>query len=120
MPFDQQNHEPGDATLSALITARGLIAEPDSWWQNGRNDIFGRYCPITAIGERWRQRTGEDLLFDNHIIWEYLKAGAHAHDLPAFARWNDAATTTHAMVLAAFDRAIAVRLEDIRQQASNG
>lgn len=111
MPFDQTNFEPADAILEALVTARGLIDEPRKWWR-GHGDGFNKYCILTATGEGW-QISGGDGPDDGHMICGYLRSAVPAITTLGVANYNDAATTTHAMVIAVMDRAIAARRADL-------
>jgi hypothetical protein len=93
-----------------LVAARALIARPEAWTKGA----FARAADGTRlyVGERRRRRS-------RCAAGAYLAAGGETDDAGymalcaamggvwAVSDFNDAETTTHADVLAAFDRAIA-------------
>lgn len=95
-----------DQTVSDLLTARALIAEPHLWTRH-RNyiemvDGTVMRCPGQALVDAARGN-----LARANRAWQYVLDAigtAYGCDLPA---WNDDSRRTHAEVLDAFDRAIA-------------
>ena len=86
-----------------LRVARALIDSPDKWLQGDYCNISGdRFCAYGAI----RNASGYES--DDQPAVDYFKS---ATDGRGFL-FNDNATTTHAMVMAAFDRAIALAEAD--------
>ena len=86
-----------------LRDARALIDTPDKWVK-GYNERDGCMCVLGAIAKVLRSR---NVIPD----WEYSESAEMAKFLPAGFRqiddFNDHPTTTHADVMALFDRAIA-------------
>jgi hypothetical protein len=83
-----------------LIAARKLIEKPENWTQ--RKFRHGdAYCMSGAL-----------LAIDGHSIMSSAVYAALKQAVPSsfhcLAEWNDAPERTHAEVLAAFDRAIAM------------
>lgn len=97
MPFDQTNfiEAPVSRVVRILQVARAKIEDPANW----RKDEFekeGRYCAVGAVisVSGWGDCSA----------WRALDAVCELQCTPWF---NDQPTTTHADVLALFDRAIA-------------
>lgn len=113
MPFDQVNFVlpavETDATLRTLIAGRALLSDGRRW-AKGDYCVGDTFCVVGALGIRTDRRASRTDAQREAIF--YL--GAH---VPKghfrIADFNDNPTTTHADVLALFDRAIAARREDI-------
>lgn len=90
--------------LAVLKAARHLIRRRWSWWGGRPLWYFvpgSRYCALTAVNASARAR-------GFRAAWAQQRL---AHNLPAgwdyVEKFNDHPTTTHADVLALYDRAIA-------------
>jgi hypothetical protein len=103
-----------DPVVGVLVRARGLIETPEKWGQ--APDVDGeRRCLVTALltvaggGEPDTYRKARRCLAEATSVTD------KEHDLWGYwiGRWNDAPERTHAEVLAALDRAIALRVEEI-------
>lgn len=109
MPRDQVSESelfvaPVDPVLDVLVKARAWLDDPAHWLQGAYGDFAGT-CdgPTCAWGALWKFTLNDSATeFAALSILEGL-AGVH---VPHF---NDAPSTTHADVLALFDRAIASR-----------
>ena len=86
-------------TVEVLRAARALIADESKWWRGGCA-VAGQACMFNAVS-----RAGGEPYTDAHKA--LLRAIGCNEDEPTegFA-WND--SHTHAEVMAAFDRAIAI------------
>lgn len=88
-------------TRDDLIAAKALIDTPEKWCKGAFRDRHGRICAITAISSaaisNYREMRGA--LFDQIIQPRRKPIGVGA--------FNDLPTTTHADVMALFDRALA-------------
>ena len=92
-----------------LRAARALIGTPDKWWKGGANGAGVSKCSAQAI----YHQPGYD--FDSLNFLSVAiggKPGCYAHIFD----WNDAPERTHADVMAAFDRAIALAEKDEPQR----
>ncbi len=92
-----------------LIAARALIDTPDRWKKRAGDDGFGTpCCAIVAANRRSRYGTAENEAM-RRSLFEQLPAAYKKHgtlygmDVGYF---NDDPATTHADILALFDRAI--------------
>lgn len=89
-------------TADDLRAARAAIAAPGLWCKNAYED-GGRCCAIRAL------EVATCRLLGDAAFWRARQALRHA--LPegflSVIAYNDAPTTTHADILALFDRAIA-------------
>lgn len=105
--------ESGDdwITLDILIKARELISDPERWTQgvNARNRAGGLTSPENdaavcwcGIGALCRVAGDDDLHWAKAVV--FLHKTAREAGFKDFPDFND--TSTHAEVLAAFDRAI--------------
>jgi hypothetical protein len=83
-------------TLNILIAARALIGDPANWGQ-GNGDRPGTNCASEAISKSAFHAGEAFFAFD-----ALMKAAGISDNIP---RWND--HSTHAQVLAGFDKAIA-------------
>jgi hypothetical protein len=86
-----------------LIAARALIDTPEKWGKGEYEPRPGCYCAMGAVAVA----AGMDGRFDDIFGQEEhvrLEAQAPGRDVVNF---NDAAGTTHADIMALFDRAIA-------------
>ncbi len=94
---------------AVLRAARTLIATPERWTKRAyRKDAAGNMCePEQAVC-----RCAEGALCDSDGTddewWRAYDVFRDAIGLDSIALWNDAPERTHADVLAAFDRAIAL------------
>lgn len=112
MPFDQTNFTlpavETDEVLRELTATRALIADPSHWgkvhYREGE-----RYCVSGAARQVGMSMASKRLLS--------LEVPATFRADPVWRKWvpqfNDHPTTTHADVLALFDRAIAARRAEI-------
>ena len=105
------------SAIDTLITARRLIERPECWTIGAYNkDADGMdfvnpadavaWCAEGAVWEACRPICGGEIVGGDALA--LLTEAIHNEHVPI---WNDAATTTHADVLAAFDRAIAIARE---------
>lgn len=112
MPFDSTNYQPNDEVLDVLVKARANIADPSRWMKLGPAHTSGMRgnCIVGHTGR----------LCDTSALAQAVALALAAH-LPdersrrfASAVWvfNDHPATTHADVLALFDRAIAGRVAE--------
>lgn len=125
---------------SAILTsARAYLSDPDHWCQ-GRLFVSGEHPQACSIGAirfagsilqwvRYAPASPDDRPFHlGTAVWpsieqteraqraeEYLKVAVE----DAIPTWNDEEGRTHAEVLAAFDRAIALAEADETEQQSN-
>ena len=102
MPFDFSPTET-NTVADTLRRARALIDTPEKWCQN-EHQIGHAYCVEAALNIVWR---GDVLgsIFDSCPAWKLLQDATGVQKL---FDWNDAPERTHAEVLAAFDKAIAL------------
>lgn len=119
MPFDAVGFEIAikDATLDALVKAREWLEQPGHWtkrraWRDrtgmatSNTALVGSTCALGAVSFQLYQHGGivPGVYSDAaELLENACGAGACVPD------FNDRATTTHADVLALFDRAIAAR-----------
>lgn len=97
-----------------LIKARDLIKNPDNWGKgNGlRGPLKPQYCIISAIDTK----AGTNWMEKSDYLAEHLPAPFHTGDALELADFNDDPATTHADVMALFDRAIAkLDVEEFKQ-----
>jgi len=92
-----------DSVLSNLIAARELLSEPRRWIK-GDYCRAGSYCIYGAI--HWAGEYSSIFDAEQSPTAKFLEAVAEDRIL---AFWNDLPSTTHADVLALFDRAISSR-----------
>jgi hypothetical protein len=97
---------PIDPVLATLIAARKLIEKPENWGQ-GKFESAGAYCAWGALMFGSRQLAISNPQNDGYEeAYRAIRDITPYRNLPAFNdRWN----TTHADVLALFDKAIAAR-----------
>jgi hypothetical protein len=91
-------------TVEILRAARADIADPTTWWKggpHGGDSRWGTYCALLAVGNH----VSDDC---SHPAVIALARACGGEGPGAIIRMNDAERTTHAEVLAAFDRAIAI------------
>lgn len=89
--------------LIALMSARALIADPAKWGkgQRGRDRGWETCCAADAI-EKSADPENEIATLD-----AFYRANGLGRKCGDILEWNDDPDTTHADVLAAFDKAIA-------------
>jgi hypothetical protein len=91
-----------------LIAAKALIDAPDKWTK-GIHFSGGRYCAMGAVGAATRQPHGGsrwaecDRALIKSAPRHRWREGVDGHPVVAF---NDDPATTHADIMALFDRAI--------------
>lgn len=103
MPFDQSSYQPTDPVLKCLQDARQWLSDP-AHWVKGHYNAGDASC---AHGAVCRIGLSTDLTIKAwHLLDEACPLGTPNPFTPIF---NDDPTTTHADVLALFDRAIAAR-----------
>lgn len=97
-----------DGTLRVLIEARELLSDPRRWTRGDycRGDAF---CIMGALGYRLEGQE-ESFARDDALCLLGCELPTRLWNIPAF---NDRPTTTHADVLALFDRAIARRRAEL-------
>lgn len=124
MPFDQQNFEPtpSDEVLARLIAGRDRIADPVRWTRgalmrdatdDGPAAMCARgaiFCGFSATA-REIYAAADDALFRRLPMRFQTMRDARFAGVPSF---NNDPSTTHADVLALFDRAIAARKAEMR------
>lgn len=84
-----------------LIAAKALIADPKNW-RKGSLGSAGCYCAVGALGVA---RKGKVFLFsdaDVHALAQHVPQSFRG----SVPRYNDSKDTTHADIMALFDRAI--------------
>jgi hypothetical protein len=96
-----------DGVLRVLIEARALLSDPARWCKESRYEgsAMCTWGAISRISGKWDDPETEGLLSDvaielNPECWGYIE-------------FNDAPSTTHADVMALFDRAISRRRSEI-------
>ncbi len=106
MPFDGKNFEkPTDGVLRVLTEARALIERPENWcknalYENGARCVLGAlYNTQSDNSDGWNMPIGAYNAINSAVPGAFLS-------IPHF---NNDPSTTHADVLALFDRAIAAR-----------
>jgi hypothetical protein len=118
MPFDQVNFPlpavETDEVLRALVEGRAMIADPRNWLQGPWHvtDVDGteRYCSAAALNRARNRIPG------SRAARAYLMAAVppkYQGRMAAHIFFNDDPTTTHADVLAMWDRAISARRADL-------
>ena len=91
-----------------LMKAKALIGTPDRWLKGALNNGRGGFCALGAmIGATGTWSPGD--------AGPYFRLAATGSEDGSIARWNNAPERTHAEVMAAFDRAIALALADERK-----
>ena len=104
-------------TLEVLRAARAKITKPEAWsakgaGNDGTGDKPAQFCAMAAIYYSAARIAGEnESLVTAHVRDALRRAIPGIHDRPHFgvlSVWNDDDETTHADVLAAFDRAIEI------------
>lgn len=98
-----QEHLKQNETADILRRAKALIPDQEHWWQEGLSSFLpggGRtYCAGLAISHS----------SDAHWQASYVFSKAiGGNGLSSIYDWNDAPGRTHAEVMQAFDRAIAL------------
>lgn len=109
MPFDGVS---GDPILAILLAGRTKIIEK-GWCQGSASDVHGRVCAGYAIN----MFSTEIRSIDEIRAANYLENAIPAFSLATLVRcvssYNDLPTTTHADILALYDRAIAARMAEV-------
>lgn len=121
MPFDQQDFQPlsieprcNDPVLQILQDARQLLSDPARWCK----DALESNGAVCARGALFNARKGYSLSWDGWPSKVHARADRFLakHIPPAFGGslpfFNNSDSTTHADVLALFDRAIAACLAE--------
>lgn len=85
-----------------LIAARALIDTPEKWGKGKYEVSSGCYCAMGALGMAGH---GDVIMFTDEEA-SALRAGMPSGYF-SITRFNDRPNTTHADILALFDRAIA-------------
>ncbi len=112
MPFDQANYEPTDAILKALQDARQFLSDPACWikheafCRDDRANIVSA-CALGAIGML------QSSYFGGAVAYLRAALPEPSAQTVAVAEFNNRPTTTHADILALFDRAIAARKAEL-------
>ena len=101
------NKRSNDHVVLVLLDARKLIEREEDWW-DGNGAHGRRLCPLLAIDAAASKRRPHDL--NGPLKYLYKSTGTPL-GIPA---WNDTPGRTHAEVLQAFDRAIALRLQELQ------
>lgn len=89
-----------------LIAAKALIDTPEKWGKGAYIPREGCYCALGAVA-KVADHDPEAAWSDDRVkgLWDALAAALPgSRDVPTF---NDRPTTTHADIMALFDRAIA-------------
>lgn len=126
MPFDNENFEmpafTADAVLRRLTEGRAFLSDPTRWIKGRLFD--GAYHEPTAACARGalycgslahEAARGADLCLTRHVPRSFGRVDSRI--LPDF---NNHPDTTHADILALFDRAIAARKAELLQTQSLG
>ena len=93
-------------TRDVLIAARAIIADPAMWYQGDWSASGDRYdAEESCCAECAIFRAADDLGGYSYGIIKAMPGFTPDHTLIHI--FNDAATTTHADIMAVFDRAIA-------------
>jgi hypothetical protein len=103
MPFDATPIKT-NTTADVLRRARALIDSPEKWMR-AAGMFDAPYCVMGAVGAAER-----DMGLDPLLDFGFRARGAIRVVIGtrAIPKWNDAPERTHADVIAAFDRAIAL------------
>lgn len=99
MPFDASPQT--NTVADVLRRARALIDSPEKWCKGAMRTEDGRRCIFGAIDDA----AGRLAIDESHLF-------SRATGIRNIAEWNNAPERTHAEVLAAFDRAIALAESD--------
>lgn len=110
MPFDAMPVRP-DGILTVLQAARGMISEPQNWVK-GYHRAGPARCAVSAILHAFEMHPVKRV--NKHDITKRLGVG----DTIAVVSYNDASTTTHAMMLEKFDSAITARVAELTAMAT--
>lgn len=117
MPFDQLTYQSTDPVLKCLQDARQWVAR--AWWSPGKADN-GSACASNALAFAARDAGFVFSIEDDarRLLARPILNGLSA-DLccSVIFNYNDDPTTTHADILALFDRAIAARLAEVMEHA---
>lgn len=96
-----------------LVAAKALIADPARWVKDP-GELGKCYCAVTAItGVFGASRLGTSIHTRKRDAWEAL-ASALPEGWGQVGIYNDDPTTTHADIMALFDRAIAASISPNR------
>jgi hypothetical protein len=88
-----------------LVKARELLSDENHWIKGTVTDGGKRFCAVGAVQYVGRYMNYEVSMLLEHLLRDAMPKGYPASHIPTF---NDDPHTTHADVLAMFDRAIAV------------
>lgn len=95
-----------------LIAAKALIDTPEKWCPNGpasyNNGVMAR-CVYIAVGEVCEHSVGGVFAALYRALPWWFRLSAPRWDQRAIIRFNDRKRTTHADIMALFDRAIAAQ-----------
>lgn len=91
-------------TIEVLTRARELIATPSTWWKGWAEHLQGSYCAVRAVNA-----TASRVYECMDAVWALMRALPDWPDgkFKFVHEFNDHPDTTHADVLALYDRAIA-------------
>lgn len=89
-----------------LIKAKALIDTPKKWFKGGPGDAHA-ICTYIAVGQACEGRTGPVYAALYKALPWWFKLTAPKWDQKAIIWFNDRKKTTHADIMALFDRAIA-------------
>lgn len=92
-------------TLEVLREARELLSDPAKWTKRGEHGP--RYCTVSAVTEVSGGRADDRATRALYDALPSRWAGQYVHS------FNDDPSTTHADVLALFDRAIAAEVAKV-------
>lgn len=109
--------------VETLKAAKAVIATPEAWIkrdfarkerENSDGSLYGNDAEATCfcgLGAIQKVTNVGDKMWENPLYMkarDYLTTAIAGYEYGDFPRFNDAPTTTHEMVLDAFDRAIAL------------
>ena len=99
MPFDGKIELFTSPVVAVLRAAKERIGKPQLWCKN-KLASRGRYCAVGAF-RFLAENTGRA----DAACYRFLQRAIGGRSIP---HWNDDRTTTHAEVMEAFDKAIAL------------
>lgn len=100
-----------DTVLRDLIAARALIDAPEKWTQCGLFEQNGCFCVMGATAKAITGNPRRVGGYRVEVTAMTLKKSLTG-DWPHLAAFNDHPSTTHADIMALFDRAIEVRRKE--------
>jgi hypothetical protein len=112
MPFDQANYTPTDPVLRTLIALKELHSDPARWCDTGPGDSKNTFCIMTGV---YNVCGLYAMQFDELRAMDTLRTLKRSLPPQAIAlpHFNDGMGTTHAELMAFYDKAIAARAAEL-------